>query len=397
MAQEPADTNYDESKVPDYTLPDPLVDQAGDPVDRVAWEGHRRDEVLRLFEDHIYGATPDTELPVRYEVLESDEDALEGRATRKQIAAYFGDSGVRVDILMFVPNQRSGPVPAFLGLNFEGNHTVSSDEAIRTRGLGSERGLKSSRWQAEMVIEHGYALVTAHRDQIDPDNYRHDFSDGVHPLFYKEGQTQPGPQEWGSIGAWAWGLSRILDYLETDPSVDAERVAVIGHSRLGKTALWAGAQDQRFSMVISNNSGCGGAALYRRQYGERLHHMIRPVGYWFCRHHQRYQRRETELPVDQHMLLALVAPRPVYVASATEDRWADPKGEFLAAKKASSVYELYGLATLSDSDWPEPNDPLHRSIGYHLRSGKHDVTAYDWKQYLRFANQHLRPSGPGSR
>jgi len=241
----------------------------------------------------------------------------------------------------------------------------------------------------EMLIERGYALATVHRDQIDPDNYRNDFSDGIHPLFYENNQVEPEADEWGAIGAWAWGLSRVLDWLETEDSIDAERVAVIGHSRLGKTALWAGAQDRRFAMVVSNNSGCGGAALYRRCYGERIHHMLKPVGYWFCRNHRGYQRQEQTLPVDQHMLLSLVAPRPLYVASATNDRWADPRGEFLAAKHASPVYELMGRKGLGDHDLPEPNTPIHTRIGYHLRSGDHNVTAFDWQHYLTFADKHL--------
>ena len=182
----------------------------------------------------------------------------------------------------------------------------------------------------------------------------------------------------------------VDERLETDPDVDASRVAVVGHSRLGKTALWAGAQDQRFAMVISNNSGCGGAALYRRCYGERIHHMIKPVGYWFCYNHRLYQRRENQLPVDQHMLMALIAPRPLYVASALEDRWADPKGEFLAAKHASPAYELFGEHNLADASFPEPDQPLQTTVGYHLRSGDHDVTAYDWQQYLKFADRHLQ-------
>jgi hypothetical protein len=389
-AGEPADTNYDETKVPSYELPNPLIDNAGQPVGRDAWAAHRRMEVQRLLEDSVYGKTPNRHLAVRYEVIHTDPKALGGRATRKQIAAFFGDDEYRLDILLYIPNKPKGPVAGFVGLNFNANHTVHADPGIIKQDTDKARGASASRWQVETIIDHGYALATIHRDQVDPDNYRNDFTDGIHPLFYDEGQTKPKPTEWGSIGAWAWGLSRALDYLETDQRVDASRVAVIGHSRLGKAALWAGAQDTRFAMVISNNSGCGGAALYRRCYGERIHHMIKPVGYWFCTNHHQYQQREDDLPVDQHMLMALVAPRPLYVASATNDRWADPKGEFLAAKYASPVYELFNKPALSEHEPPEPEQPIHATIGYHLRTGDHDITAYDWQQYLKFADQYLR-------
>ncbi len=389
IAKEPADTNYDEAKVPGYELPQLLLDQDGRSVGPAEWEGHRRNEILELLEDSVYGATPSKQVNVRYELVEEDHNALAGRATRKQVAAFFGESGYRLDILLYVPNRVSRPAPAFLGLNFNANHTVHADVGILKRGTSKERGSFAGRWQLETLIERGYALATVHRDQIDPDNYQNDFSDGIHPLFYEDNQVVPAPGQWGSIGAWAWGLSRVLDWLETEDSVDASRVAVIGHSRLGKTAIWAGAQDRRFAMVVSNNSGCGGAALYRRCYGERIHHMIKPVGYWFCRNHHQYQQREHELPVDQHMLLSLVAPRPLYIASATNDRWADPLGEFLAAKYASPVYELLGEKGLGETEMPAPNVPLHTRIGYHLRSGDHDVTSFDWKQYLAFADRHL--------
>ena len=404
---QPSDTNYDESRVPSYQLPEIMVDLAGHPVTELAqWEA-RREEIVELFEDAVYGRTPEGQLPVRYELKETDPNALQGLATRKQVSVIIGDDQLRMEILMYVPNRRSAdPVPVFLGLNFYGNQTVHHDPAIainprwmRDRpGVGIEnnrateksRGAYASRWQVETILRRGYGLVTMYYGDVDPDNYQHDFSDGVHPLFYRAGQQAPDSKEWGAIGAWAWGLSRVLDYLETDSDVDAKRVAVLGHSRLGKTALWAGATDRRFALAISNNSGCGGAALYRRCYGERVHHMIKPIGYWFCYDHRDYQKREDDLPIDQHMLLSLIAPRPLYVASAVGDRWADPKGEFLAAKFAGPAYELHGKSHLGDAQFPRPDQPLHTTIGYHVRSGKHDVTAYDWQQYLRFADEHLR-------
>jgi hypothetical protein len=380
---QPQDANYDESKVPPYTLPDPLAGVKN----AEAWPA-RRAEILSLFEREVYGRAPVGRPPkMTFEVTST-------AANRKEVSIYFAGTkdGPRMDLLIFLPPGATRPVPAFLGLNFGGNHTVDPDPGITPSRFAKDKGARGAgadAWQVEKILARGYALVTAHYFDIDPD-FDDGFANGVHPLFYKPGQTRPEPDEWGSIGAWAWALSRALDYIEADRVLDAKRVAVMGHSRLGKTALWAGAQDTRFAMVISNDSGEGGAALARRRFGETTERINRVFPHWFCGNFKKYGDKEDTLPVDQHMLLALVAPRPLYVASAAEDLWADPKGEFLSALRADPVYRLLGKEGLPVKEMPAIHQPAMGTIGYHVRAGKHAVTAYDWDQYLAFADRHLK-------
>jgi hypothetical protein len=389
---QPADANYDESKVGTFTLPDPLRMENGQPVKGAAmWKEKRRPELVRLFEEHVYGRAPGKPETLIFEKSQDDRHALGGKAIRREVAIYFkkDKSGPRLNLLLYVPNDARKPAPAFIGLNFDGNHTINADPGIAmntnwVRGNEQKpRGSSAGRWQAEKVIGRGYALATMYYGDIDPD-FDDGFTNGVHALFPK-----PGPGDWGSIATWAWGLSRVLDYLETDRDIDSKRVALTGHSRLGKTALWAGAIDERFAIVISNNSGCGGASLSRRNFGETVARINKSFPHWFCDNFQKYNNNENACPVDQHELIALIAPRPVYVASAAEDLWADPRGEFLSAKGAEPVYKLLGTDGLPISDLPEVNKPAMGTIGYHIRTGKHDVTEYDWEQFLNFADRHF--------
>jgi hypothetical protein len=405
-AQTPFVANYDEANVGSIPIPDVLTCADGSKITSGDdWVIKRRPEILRLFAEEVFGKTAGGALPGMRSVTQAeDKNALDGKATMRQVRIYFTDKEEpKVDVLLYLPNGRAHPAPVFVSLNFGGNQTVSTDPTILmptgwfkddkegnvVNGKPTEksRGSAERRWPVAEVIARGYGVATAYYGDLDPD-FDDGFQNGVHPLFYKAGQNKPGAEEWGSLGVWAWGMSRMLDYLETLPEVDKAKFIALGHSRLGKAAMWAGAQDERFGMVISNNSGAGGAALAKRIFGETVGRINASFPHWFCGNYKKYSENEAALPVDSHQLIALVAPRPYYVASATEDNWADQKGEFLGAKLAEPVYALFGKKGLGVTEPPAPDTPIGESIGYHNRTGKHDILIYDWERYMDFADKH---------
>jgi dienelactone hydrolase len=373
---QPADIKiiYREEDIPPYTLPDALEMNDGSKVTNAETWRDRRLEILELFREHIHGREP-VGRPggMKFELGPVDRKALDGKATQKDLAINFTgkDSGPRMDMRVYTPNGATGPVPCFLYLG----RPMSSPQS-RFEGVLPE------------IMSRGYALAVVDREGIDPDDYD-EFKNGVHGAFDPPGER--AGDAWGTISAWAWGLSRALDYLETDKDVDSSRVAVMGVSRGGKTALWAGAQDERFAMTISVCSGCTGAALSRRRFGNPVNVLNGRNEHWYCENYRQYGGNEDALPVDQHMLLSLVAPRLLYVNSADTDLWADPRGEFLGAKHADPVYHLLGVKGLEAEHMPAIESPVQTGrVGYHIRTGGHGLETYDWLRYLDFADMHWK-------
>ena len=396
--------NYDESKIPAYVLP-PILDVKVDSVlaTREAWE-IRRAELLKLFTVEMFGSYPSSPYELDCKEVESGA-AFDGKALRQQFAVTVktASGSQRIDLLVYSPKNATKPVPCFLGLNFRGNHTVNADpkilipdswapkddeaKVVNNKSTEAGRGTSSRRWECEMLVENGCAVATAYCGDIDPD-FDDQFQNGVHALFPEHRPSAEHPERWGTIAAWSWGLSRLMDCIaQKVKAVDPVRVAVIGHSRLGKTSLWAGATDRRFAAVISNDSGCGGAAISRREFGETLWRINNSFPHWFCGNFTKYSNNEANLPFDQHQLLALGAPNHLYVASASEDLWADPKGEFLATKLAGEFNQKLGGQPLGLKDFPAPGTASIGRVSYHLREGKHDILAWDWKNYIEFIKQ----------
>lgn len=397
------DANYDEARVPAYTLPKILVAGNGRPItSRREWPP-RREELLRLFESYMYGRTPPGLPAFAAETIEAPVAVLGGRAWRQQLRLNW-QGRASLDVLVYRPRHER-PVPVFIGLNFAGNHAVDPDPAIplstrwmranepngivNHRATERSRGTAASRWPVDLIIERNCAVMTAYYGDLAPDDPAV-VNDGIAPLAGRSQDAIPAAERWGAIGMWAWGLSEMRRAAEGLPGLDASRAAVIGHSRLGKAALWAGAQDQSFAMVVSNDSGEAGAALSRRMYGETIARITRSFPHWFCPTLATYAERVHQLPVDQHQLLALVAPRVLHVASAVDDRWADPRGEFLATQAADEVWRLLGVRGLGASTMPALDRPVGARVRYHVRTGGHDITRYDWAQYLDTARAELR-------
>ena len=393
----PWEVNYDESRMHVYTLPKLLRCEDRTPVkDAAAWLSKRRPELLRMFKKVMYGELPPLPDRVRYELLSEKKDAREGKAIRREVRICFEMKNGRthfMDLLYYLPANANGPVPVFVGLTFFGNHVVSDEPDIRITGTagGQEgaRGEQVRRFPIDTILERGYALAVVSYHDIFPDRET-GWENSIYKLIFTDDELKKRPAGYSSISAWAWGLSRILDYLEIVPEIDASKAAVFGHSRLGKSSLWAGANDERFKLVCVNDSGCGGAALSRRLYGETLFSMYHRSSFgkwWFTDTLEEKAEHPELLPLDQHELIALIAPRTIAVHSATEDRWADPKGEYLAVYHAGPVFELFGKTPLASETPPAPEHAVGTDVSYYCRIGKHDLLLSDWEHYLTMADR----------
>ncbi|MBV8819333.1 MAG: acetylxylan esterase [Acidobacteriaceae bacterium] len=388
--------NYDESAAGNYALPDPLMTADGKPVrDAKTWTDRRRPEIVRLFEQNQFGRSPGRPAGMSFDVFEKKGMAFDGKAVRRQVTVFFSKdkAGPKMDLLMYLPSKASKPAPLLLNISFTANSNAVDDPGVKQgevwgpdkKRIPASKGRAFGKLDPLPWLDHGIAIATVYYGDIDPD-FAEGFPYGVRSLYPK-----PGQDGWGAIAAWAWGLSRAMDYLETDHDVDSKRVAILGISRLGKTVLWAGARDQRFAAVIASCSGEGGAALSRRNYGETIAHLTAPsrFPYQFCLNYGNYAQRVDEFPVDAHMLIALMAPRPLLLQTGDKDFWSDPKGEFLAAVSAGPVYRLLGKQDLGTTEIPPAGTPILHDLGYLMHSGGHGTIPSDWEVFRTFLEMHL--------
>jgi hypothetical protein len=375
-------SNYDETKIPKYKLPDPLVALNGKPVTTPdEWVKIRRSEIMRFYESEIYGRVPTNAPKVTWDITETDPKARDGNAImRKAIGRMNADShGPRMTLTVYTPARANHPVPVLLNISF---------------GTPAAKGPHANAFDPiTEVLARGWAFASISYGDIQPDRADR-WDEGVIGLTLKTGQRKPAADEWGTISAWAWGVSRCVDFLSTDKSIDAKRIAVTGASRLGKTVLWAGARDERIAAVFSVVPGELGASLIRRDWGETLDDMAQNFSWQFAGNLQKWVGRWNDLPVDQHMLIALCAPRPVYVNGGLTDQWSDPHGEFLALVAAGPVYRLFGVEDLGVTERPGLDKPVTTGrLAFHYHSAGHTAVPADWKAFLDFADRHGR-TGP---
>jgi hypothetical protein len=388
-------------------LPDALVMLDGERVTtREQWIHKRRPELKELFQYYMYGYLPDPPKKIQCTIERQDSRSLGGKATLKELAISFGPPEVPpIHLLLVVPNQRKGPAPVFLGMNFTGNHTLLNDPGIRlptswmdgrspaakkivknNRATEAGRGTQVDVWAIESSIDRGYAVATFYYGDVAPDSPR--VSGGIQPYFHKKGMKN-GPHDWGAIAAWAWGLQRAVDYLVADKDIDKNRIAVVGHSRLGKTALLAAAFDERIALVIPHQAGCGGTSPSRGKIGESVKQINDVFPHWFDGTFKEFNDRPDRLPFDQHCLIALVAPRPVLLTNAVKDNWANPRGQFEMLQAAEPVYRLLGAGGLDAKEMPPTGKLIDSTLGYYIRPGGHSMGREDWKIFLAFADKHF--------
>ncbi|WP_460760285.1 alpha/beta hydrolase family protein [Niabella terrae] len=385
--------NYDEAQVGVYRLPDPLLLADGRPVtDSATWMQQRRPEILQLLETNQFGRMPAALQPLRFAVREQNGKALGGRAIRRQVTLYLGPDSQdhKLELLIYLPLQPR-PAPLLLHLSFVTNAMAVDDPALQPAmaWIKGQPQLQTSSNFSKInpapFINRGIGFATLYYGDIEPD-FKAGIRYGIRRQFYPPGQPRPADGG-GAIAAWSWGLSRVMDYLQQDPAIDGRRIALQGASRLGKTVLWTGARDPRFSLIIPSISGEGGAALSRRNFGETIK-MITDTNryyYQFAPNYHYFADEVPNLPMDSHMLIALIAPRPVLIQSGDRDFFSDPRGAFLAVQAAEPVYRLFGLAGPGDGDMPAAGDrSLLHPLGYYLHAGGHTVLPEDYDVFIQF-------------
>jgi hypothetical protein len=390
-------------------LPDPLVMFSGAKVrTRSQWTEERRPELKRLFQHYMYGVMPPAPREPRFTAEREERKFLDGKATKREVAIDLGPAGApRMQLLVVVPNDRKVPAPVFVGPNFAGNHTVVSDPSVAlptswmpphfpgvkdSRATDAGRGTQADVWAIDDAIERGYAVATFYCGDVAPDHPGR--ADGVFPVYRQDGQSPGGPTEWGAVAAWAWGISRAVDYLVTDGDLDRERIAVVGHSRLGKAAIVAAAFDERIALAIPHQAGCGGTAPSRGKEGESVKQINDRFPHWFDGVFKSFNEQPERLPFDQNGLVALVAPRPVLFTNAVDDRWANPEGQFQVLKAADPVYRFLGAEGLDADEMPRVGRLVDSTLGYHIRPGKHAMGRDDWKVFFDFADKHFGKASP---